>query len=287
MAMLHMLRERPGIHVITVDHRLREGSADEAAFVARCCSRFGIPHTTVRRGDVEWPNSAAARDGRYAALAAPGRPVVTAHNSDDQAETVRMRARRGGGTLGLSGIPPVATIGGSVRLVRPLLNVSGRVLRGYLTDLGERWVEDPTNAQQSRERIYRRTRPLDIDNAEIARLATVSQRFRSALMLMIADDMRARLSPDRYVTRLNGPPLVHALRHLAAHVGGRAHLPSQQPVETFIRTQTALTIAGCVLRRTKDEFAFSADPRNGAPEPRHFRPASDEPVHAVLAERLR
>ena len=41
-------RARPGaVEAATVDHRLREGSADEARFVAEVCERLGVRHSIL------------------------------------------------------------------------------------------------------------------------------------------------------------------------------------------------------------------------------------------------
>jgi tRNA(Ile)-lysidine synthase len=67
--------------------------------------------------------------------------IATAHNRDDQAETLLLRLLRGSGRVGLGAMR--ARIRG---IVRPLLTVSRQEVLAYLDARGLSWREDPTNA---------------------------------------------------------------------------------------------------------------------------------------------
>ena len=295
-AALLVLLLRHGVRplAVTVDHRLRPGSDADARFAAALCARLDVPHRTVRRPeDVLWPNQNAARQGRYALLGAvaagEGLPVVVGHTLDDQIETVRMRARRGA-ALGLAGIPPVATLFDAVPLLRPLLDAPRMRLRDVLREEGIAWLDDPGNADPRFERARLRQGKASVPCERVARLAALARRFRAALMATIAADFASGLRREgadlRYRSRLRGPPLVHALRVLLAHEGGRPYLPTEAPVRLFLQRGGALTLAGTVLSRRDGQFLFGADPRHPRRGPHgpldRFRPASDDPVHAVL-----
>lgn len=170
----------PPVVVLTVNHGLRAGSADEAAFVAAEAERRGFPCTPLRWGG-EKPASGtqqAARDARRALFAralaeertalatASGavagtspRLVVMAHNLEDQAETVLMRLARGSGLDGLGGMHElskveVADSGGVAFFVaRPFLAVSRQRLVATLRAHGVRWIEDPSNENTAFERV--------------------------------------------------------------------------------------------------------------------------------------
>lgn len=121
-----------------VNHHLRgaESDADEA-FLRDLCASLDValevadgtldPEAIRRRG-IE----AAARDVRYARLRqlAGGRLVATAHQKDDQAETVLMRLLTGSGVAGLRGIHPVRDDG----FVRPLLDVNRAEIEAFLRE---------------------------------------------------------------------------------------------------------------------------------------------------------
>jgi len=115
--------------VITIDHDLRAGSADEAIFVARQAEKLGVSHRTGRWNErVDGGNlQKKARLARYRLIdeMRDGADVVLmAHTLEDQAETVLMRLRRPAGVDGLAGIPQkrrVFSEQGDFWLLRPLL----------------------------------------------------------------------------------------------------------------------------------------------------------------------
>lgn len=167
MALLRLAAATLGpasVSAATVDHGLRAGSAAEAAETIRWCAALGVSCSLLR-----WHGAAAsgglqetARNARYALLCAAARDVgadavVTAHTSDDQAETVMMRLRRGGGPRGLAGIRPLLFIaigaGAPLVLMRPLLGVGRARLRTYLKSIGQTWIDDPSNEDERFERI--------------------------------------------------------------------------------------------------------------------------------------
>ncbi|MGO1606460.1 MAG: tRNA lysidine(34) synthetase TilS [Brevibacterium yomogidense] len=124
----------------TVDHGLQPASAQVAAQVVERVEALGLPVTSVTT-EVDPHHSggleAAARSGRYAALAGiahsapPAHGVIpqilTGHTRDDQAETVLLGLLRGSGARSLSGMAPRTrfdTANGPIKIVRPLLGVT-------------------------------------------------------------------------------------------------------------------------------------------------------------------
>lgn len=67
--------------------------------------------------------------------------LVTAHQADDQAETLLMQLGRGAGILGLSGMSAMVQ-----RHIRPLLPLERTSLELYAQKEGLNWVEDSSNA---------------------------------------------------------------------------------------------------------------------------------------------
>lgn len=174
MCLLHLLwerRERLGIRVAAAhfEHGIRGGdSLADAAFVEEFCRRRGIP-CTVEHGNV--PEYAkehgmgieeAARELRYAFLERTADAlgcdrIATAHNADDNAETVLFNLCRGAGADGLCGIPPVRG-----RIVRPLLGVTRREIEEYLAQNGVPHREDATNASDEYSRNLLRHRVMPV-----------------------------------------------------------------------------------------------------------------------------
>ena len=140
----------------------------DAEFTAEQCTRLGIS-CTVGHGNVaayagehRLGIEDAARTLRYRFLEeTAGRlgcdRIATAHNLNDNAETVLMNLCRGAGTRGLAGIPPVRG-----RLVRPLLQTSRKEIEGYLEEYHIPHVEDSSNESVSytRNRIRHQLLPL-------------------------------------------------------------------------------------------------------------------------------
>lgn len=154
---------RPRIEAICIDHGLRPDSADDARRAIENAHALEVEARIIRvecgaEGGIE----AAARQARYAALsaAAKGRPILTAHTADDQAETVLYRLAKGAGRRGLGGIRPRVRIEGG-RILRPLLGVRRTELEAALRFAGIAAVEDPTNAgpQFVRNRIRHEVLP--------------------------------------------------------------------------------------------------------------------------------
>jgi tRNA(Ile)-lysidine synthase len=138
-----------------VHHGLRGAEADrDLAFVRALARALGVPfhveHVDARTADGSSPE-ARARSLRYPALermrSGGGYDwVATAHSLEDQAETVLLRAVRGTGLGGLSGIRPILL---DRRVIRPLLGIRRAAVRGYLETRGHAWCEDATNEDRA------------------------------------------------------------------------------------------------------------------------------------------
>lgn len=146
----------PGrVAAATFDHRLRAGSADEAAMVASACAGLGIPHVTLApQAPINGSSiQARAREARYEALIAwaAGRFLLTAHHADDQAETLLMRLNRASGLAGLAAIRATRWVEGTP-VIRPLLGWRRAELRAIVEASGLPFVDDPSNADPRHDR---------------------------------------------------------------------------------------------------------------------------------------
>jgi tRNA(Ile)-lysidine synthase len=107
---------------------------------------------------------AAARDARYAVLARvleAGEFLLTAHQEDDQLETVLLQLFRGAGMAGLAAMPDIASFAGGW-LARPLLSRSRAELEQWVRGAGLSWVDDDTNSDETLDRNYLRRRVLPL-----------------------------------------------------------------------------------------------------------------------------
>lgn len=214
IALLHLAARWAGaaggaLHVATVDHGLRPGSADEVAAVARAAGSLGLPHDILRwtgwdgRGNLQDRARRArarllggwARDRGLAAIA-------TGHTLDDQAETVLMRLARGSGVDGLGGMAASVCRDGTT-WVRPLLGLRRADLRGWLQAAGANWAEDPSNDDPRFDRVRARAL-LDAAALDPVRLVATAHRMDDARDVL-EDAARALAA---CAVRRDGPMLV-------------------------------------------------------------------------------
>ena len=192
----HVWSQKHGadLHAVTIDHGLRPEAAAEAAFVAGVCAGMGVPHLTLAWDGAKpaFGIQEAARLSRYALLDdfaqdIGAATVLTGHTRDDQAETIFMRAIRSsekgvheGDGRGLAGMARVTTLMSGTSIIRPLLDLGRQNLRAMLADAGQAWIEDPSNFDETYERVRVR-RMLEKDGElleRLLRLGGLSARLR-------------------------------------------------------------------------------------------------------------
>lgn len=148
-----------------VHHGLQSEAEDWVAACRDTCDRLGVPLQVLhwRTGSAPGESEeAAARKARYALLEqvqGPGDWLLTAHQADDQAETVLLFLARGAGLDGLSGIQAVRPFGAGT-LARPLLGTRRATLAQVVARWGLTAVSDPSNRDPARARVRARFRVL-------------------------------------------------------------------------------------------------------------------------------
>ena len=175
----------PGaLYAIHLDHGLHPDACEWAAHCQSQCDLLAVPFTVRRLHLRPLPGEsieAVAREARYRAfssLLAPGDLLLTAHNRDDQAETLLLALLRGSGAQGLAAMPFAAPLG-TGRLVRPLLDVTRESLVAYARSRGLAWIEDPSNRETAMDRNYLRLRVLPLVRARWPAFATTLSRSAS------------------------------------------------------------------------------------------------------------
>lgn len=140
------------IVALTVDHRLRPESGQEAEYVHQLMQKEGIEHhILVWQG--EKPKTGieeAARLERYRLLSEwckqhHIRCLCIAHHAMDQAETFMIRLQRGSGLNGLCGMQEVSELNGLL-VLRPFLQTNPEKLKAYLRKKNIQWVTDSSNS---------------------------------------------------------------------------------------------------------------------------------------------
>jgi tRNA(Ile)-lysidine synthase len=256
-------RSRGG-HVValTVDHRLRPESADEAEQVAAFCRERGIEHhvLTWRHGAITTGIQARARQARYRLMTGWCRDhgilhLALAHNRNDQTETREMRRSRTGNGPGIAGMPLVRLEDG-VRILRPMLEVPGADLRRWLSGRRVGWIDDPSNTDRRFERIRVRedgaagnTCP---DDAAEARAGLEREAALLAAANLDCSPLGyARLRIAVLEEKGDGPAFL-LTGVIAAISGATYRLPLRRGTDIALRLRSdggRMTAGGCLLRR--------------------------------------
>lgn len=137
------------IKVAHVNHQIRETAIRDELFVKDVCKRIGIPYfcksVNVEKFGKENGMSCeeAGRKIRYdffRELAGENGKIATAHNANDNVETLLMRLFRGTGLKGLCGIAYK-----NDNVVRPILNIARKDIEQYIKDCHLTHITDETN----------------------------------------------------------------------------------------------------------------------------------------------
>lgn len=144
-----------------VNHGVRgEESDGDAQFVRELAERQSIHYEECRIKSsvlhrqiaISGSFEGAARDLRYSLLREMAgkfgaRYLVTAHTKDDQLETILYRIFRGTGLEGLKAIPQCRPLDEALTILRPMLSLSRQDVIRYLSELGQDYREDSSNAE--------------------------------------------------------------------------------------------------------------------------------------------
>ncbi|HEX9611328.1 MAG TPA: tRNA lysidine(34) synthetase TilS [Gemmatimonadales bacterium] len=146
--LLHAVAPELGLTLVVAhaDHGIQPDSGKVAQSVRDLAARYRLPfelgglalgpgtsETTARRARYEFLRDVQRRRG--------ARYLVTAHQRDDQVETILLRVLRGSAPAGLAGIPARGRAG----LVRPLLSFTRAALTAHVQARGLRAHDDPSN----------------------------------------------------------------------------------------------------------------------------------------------
>lgn len=165
---LYELKDKLKINVeaVHVNHCLRGDESDrDENFCHELCNRLGINFTAVscnvKAFAAEHGKSVeeAARSMRYEVFSdvSKGKKIATAHNANDNLETMILNMSRGTGIKGMAGIPPIRG-----NIVRPLLAVTRSEIEAFLAEKHQIFVTDSTNLSDdyTRNKIRHKIIPL-------------------------------------------------------------------------------------------------------------------------------
>jgi len=263
------------------DHHLRPTSGRDAQFASDLCAARGIPFF-LGGGDVAAEAAArgtgleeTARDLRYAFLRETAEKlgasvIATAHNADDNAETILMNLTRGSGLEGLCGIPPRRG-----NIVRPLLTTTRTEIEAWLAERGIDHVEDETNTDETYTRNFLRAQvmPLlrQVNPRAIEHMTAAAARLKRDNDVLNANAARvaaeAHKAEDGWVISVKAfefvpdPIAVRAARQLLLRVGGEqvsaAHLNALVALIRGRDPSAMLHLPSVMVRRVYGDVLFT------------------------------
>lgn len=154
------------LKALHVNHCLRGAESDrDENFCRELCKSLNIPFKAVSCNVTDFAEKnqfsveESARILRYKIFAenSDDSKIATAHNANDNLETVIFNLARGTALKGISGIPPIRD-----NIIRPLLAVSRSEIECYLNSLNQNYVTDSTNLSDdyTRNKIRHQVLPI-------------------------------------------------------------------------------------------------------------------------------
>lgn len=302
--LLMLARRHPGqVQAIHIHHGLQAAADDFAAHCAAFCAALAVPlhvlHVNASAAVGQSPED-AARQARYAALSGKIidinegldqqiraqkaiKIVAIAQHADDQIETLLLALSRGAGLPGLSAMP-AQWLRDGVGFVRPLLGTSAFEIRSWLAlqglsarhpgsaNIGQGWVEDPTNlgTQFTRNRIRHELIPalektFPQFRQTFARSAAHAAAAQSLLVQVALEDIADTGNPPRIVALqdLSSERQANVLRHwlkgthqVSPSTAQLAELQSQIANCTDRGKQLHIKVASGYVERVGDVLAY-------------------------------
>ncbi|HET9463044.1 MAG TPA: tRNA lysidine(34) synthetase TilS, partial [Thiobacillus sp.] len=155
VALLHILLalrdQRPfALRAVHVHHGLSPHADDWADFCARLCAlhavELSIHRVRIAPDDAAGIEAAARRERQRIFAALDADFLLTAHQQNDQAETLLLQLLRGAGPKGLAAMAELqGRPGWRAAQLRPLLGVTRGGLLDYAQSHGLNWVDDESN----------------------------------------------------------------------------------------------------------------------------------------------
>lgn len=192
-SLLYENREKYGysLAALHVNHMIRGHEADrDEEFCLKLCEKHGVEFTSLRADIPKMAKESglgleeAARNFRYSAFEDAARKIgerascevliATAHNADDNTETVLFNLTRGTSLTGLSGIKPKRD-----NIIRPILLSTKDEILGYSHENGIEYITDSTNSENE----YTRNR---IRHLVVPELKKINPLLASAVSRMTA-----------------------------------------------------------------------------------------------------
>ena len=159
LSKIYSIKKRLNVRYFIVDHKLRDNSTKEAAFVKMLLKKLSI-NLRVLTWVGKKPKSniqSIARNKRYKLLINEANKlninnILLGHHKDDLVENFIIRILRGSGLNGITSFDQKSNYQ-NINLFRPLLNFSKIDLEKITKKVFKNYVEDPSNKDEKFKRV--------------------------------------------------------------------------------------------------------------------------------------
>ncbi len=270
---------------LTVDHGLRSESRQEAACVTQWMKHQEIEHHILPWEGIK-PLSKIqeyARAARYNLLENWCNThgilhLCLGHNLEDQVETALFRLCRGSGLDGCAGMSAIIEKP-TLRILRPILNVSRETIKQVLELNKQQWIEDPTNtnSKYTRNRLRKLQGLLGQEGLSTQRaFGFAKKQGQARLALEIATNefiaKNIALYPEGYaflkkdqLCNTPGDILLRSLAWILMSISGQDFPPRHKNLE-YLHSQlvsdsitTSRTCGGCLISVRKHGILFARE----------------------------
>ena len=271
------------LHILCVDHGLREEAASEALFVSQFAESIGAQFQALKweHDGVSSRVQEEARRARYSLMAeyCAGHNLThlcLGHHMDDQVETVLFRLARGSGLDGLLGMKSISDYSTNLKLVRPFLSFEKAELAHLCNEYGLDYIDDPSNLDEKYARVRIRTlrEGLEKEGLSTKRLGVTIKRLSRAqeALEVMADNLYENAVLERNSGRVVFDFLSFAsnpyelfvrciFRVFRGMVGEGAYQPRMERVEELC--SELLDLDNAFRKRTLGGLIFSRNDKSG------------------------
>ena len=273
---------------ITVDHKLRDESYEEAAFVHDFCDKIGVKHIIL-----EWKkDKAAVAHGKIEDLARSARYtlmsiyceresiniIAVGHTWNDQLETFEMRKNSQSAEFGLAGMSRVHSISKNVKIIRPIMIFTRDHLQKFLIHKKILWKNDPMNDDSRFKRVFYRKNIFSLDRKELINKSSEIKLFgkkRRDIEKHAVCFLRENIIPETIkfgymvfdsAKFLNEEDEIQAeiLKRAIWNIGGKKYAPKIDKVtlKNIIELRKIKTLGRCLLKVTKKQISIFRENRN-------------------------
>ena len=267
------------IHVLIVDHNLREESYQEALKVKAMLGKRKILSKILSwKGKVPTSNiQKKARDIRYTMLSNyclknKVKYLITAHHGDDQIENFFIRLLRGSGLTGLSSMPVKAKYNNNLKIIRPFLSLEKKDLKYVTLNYFKTYIKDPTNNDEKflRVRIRKYRKNMEKEGLDTRKIIKTVDNLVSANQALNFYKNKALHKHASFVSKnkclINkkifsdeaGEIVFKSFSDILSLVSGTYYPPRSKKVINLINRMkkskfTKSTLGGCIVEE-KDNF---------------------------------